>query len=315
MPYPWRIATLARTYQPLLGTVVDLRLGAKTARRAKQLHRAAVEQITRLQAIFSVFDPDSALCQLRRGQLANPPQELIEVLGLAQHWNLASEGRFNPSVGALQQKWSEASAAGTEPKADELLDIAEANQSLPFAVEGDDLQVLGDCQWLNLNAIAKGWIVDQAVAGALADGAAWVTLSAGGDVLHSGPETLNIGVENPHRPYDNEPSLFTVSLNAGALATSGGARRGVAVDDHWVSHLLDPRTGQPAEAIASATVLSATAAEADVLATILAVTSADEAISMAHELGEVAAAVVTAEGEIVCTPAWDNLRPSPTRSK
>ena len=149
---------------------------------------------------------------------------------------------------------------------------------------------------VNLNAIAKGWIVDRAAE--TVPYLQTLILDAGGDVLNVGPRAIRVGVENPKRPYDNEPPLMTVLIQNAALATSGPARRG--------DHLVDPRTGRTPTEVLSASVVAQDAATADVVATILAVGGVAEGMDFAEEVG-VAAALVDADGQPHCNDRWVSI--------
>jgi thiamine biosynthesis lipoprotein len=112
-----------------------------------------------------------------------------------------------------------------------------------------------DGRW-DPSGFVKGWAVERA-ARLLGDELDWC-VNAGGDVVVRCPtgEPFRVGVEDPR---DRSRLVAVVPLAAGGLATSGTAARG--------DHLYDPRTGTPATALASLTVVAPTLEQADVLAT------------------------------------------------
>ncbi len=147
---------------------------------------------------------------------------------------------------------------------------------------------------LDLDAIAKGYIVDRAVAAVSAAGAWSVLVNIGGDVVHQGPLPVVIGIEDPRTPYDNAPPLTRVRLAGRALATSGTARRG--------EHIRDPRTGLPSTETLSVSVIAATGLLADALATVTGVLGLDAAGTILADQ-DADALVVTAAG-VRTTPGW-----------
>jgi thiamine biosynthesis lipoprotein len=149
---------------------------------------------------------------------------------------------------------------------------------------------------LDLNAIAKGWIIDHAAV--CAGPARSLLIDAGGDILHCGAGSVAVGIENPHRPYDNEPPISVVALANKAVATSGSS--------HRVDHLVDPRTGDVPTAVTSASVVASNAATADVVATILAVGHVQEGLSFGNRLG-LAVALVDAQGELHRNKQWRSI--------
>ncbi len=140
-----------------------------------------------------------------------------------------------------------------------------------------------------------------ALASGMIDG---ITVNAGGDLLHVGEEPLVVGIENPHRPYDNEPPLVRITLQTGAVATSGGARRGWTIDGTWYSHVIDPRTGEPVDHVAQASVVAPHASRADAVATILTVMAPHEGAAFANSLGDVGFMLVGSDGSITNNGYW-----------
>lgn len=288
----------------LLGTVVDVRLRAEDAATRHATNRAIVDEISRLEAIFSVYDPHSELNLWKRGELATPSKEFIEVMSQTLRWHISSQGAFNPMSGLLSEMWNRAETRGSPPSADERCDAVASIEAPRFDVRDGNVERVGDCAALNLNAIAKGYIVDRAAELAKARfGASMVLVSAGGDLLHRGAPSSRVGIENPLRPYDNEPPVTVIDLGDAGLATSGGSRRGFHVGAQRFSHVIDPRTGEPISAQASITVVAPTAMDADVLATVLGLVKPSDAVAESESHHDVACLVIGTDGSL-----WPNAR-------
>lgn len=301
---PWRFV-----HEPLLGTVVVVDVHGPDDTVAAAADRAVVTEIRRLQAIFDVYDPTSELARWKRGAVRRPSHELCTVLAAAEQHRVVSGGRFNPAVGVLVELWRDAARAGVEPS-DARLAAASAAIARPgYRVVDGDVVIEGDVAAVDLNAFVKGWIVDRTVEVATAtvgdvDG---IVVNAGGDLRHHGGPPLVVGVENPLRPYDNEPPIDVITLQGAGLATSGRARRGHQVGDRWYAHVIDPRTGRPVDGVASITVVAADTATADVTATVLGVIPPADAIREADTAG-LACLVVGADGTVHASRAWKELR-------
>jgi len=124
--------------------------------------------------------------------------------------------------------------------------------------------------WFDPTGWVKGWAVEEASRRHLAPlltSAVAVGINAGGDLqlftADGSDRRWNVGIADPH---DRGRVLATLDIANGAVATSGTAERG--------HHILDPRTGAPATAVASATVVSDGLAQADVWATAAVVAGA-----------------------------------------
>lgn len=280
----------------LLGTVVELRVTAADEEVAERVDATVIAEIERLGAILSARDERSELRRWARGEVAEPSPELAAVLASAEEWTRRSGGAFDPRVGRLVDVWSRAAADGRVPDDDEL------GRALAVAPDGAADAPPGI---VDLSAIAKGWIVDRAAAlGGSQAGVGSLTVNAGGDLRHVGAGSIVVGIEDPRRPYDNAPPLVAVRLGPGALATSGGARRGWRIDGRWYPHVLDPRTGRPVDRVASASVLAPDAATADVVATVLTVAEIDEGLAFVEGLDGVEGLVVARDGTVSRSPGW-----------
>lgn len=293
-------------YEPLLGTVVEITVELSGTARddIDQVSESIAGEMLRLQSILSSVDPASEFSRWTRGQVDRPSEELSTVLVLASHWHSRSGGRFNPAAGVLTQRWTRAAAENATVDDAELERLAAAIAAPRWEVVGGEIRLLRDASDCTLNALAKGWIADRAAELATTvEGLVLVAVNAGGDIARRGTAPLLVGIEDPFTPFDTSPPMTVVELRAGGLATSGSARKWFDVAGTRQSHVLDPRTGRPVDGCASISVVAATAAEADVVATMLGVQPADAAVREAESLG-FACLAVDGDGAVHATDAW-----------
>ena len=301
-------ATSRGTYHPLLGTNVEVRVTAEasTSDAAQTLAVAAeaavVAEMERLQAVFTVYDADSELCRWRSGRLDEVSPELATVLAAAQHWWEVSGGAFHPAAEVLRKRWLRAEAEQQLPSNADLHAAAQRLATLPFRVDGGRVERVGDCSGVDLNAIAKGYIVDRGVAAALRQGVCDVLVNAGGDLRHVGDEAVTVGVEDP-AAVGGRP-LASVVLGDGAIATSGSVHRGFRIGGAWYGHVIDPRTARPVPDRPSTTVRATDAMTADALATVVGVLPWAEAARLLEQLPGAAALAVLAGGELRSVGEW-----------
>lgn len=307
-------------HQPLLGTVVEVRCdGPAGDDEAEAVDAAVVAEIERLERIFTVHAPGSELRRWQRGEVETPGPELTEVLAAALHWQARSGGAFNPAAGAVVALWRAAEARGVPPTPAEQAAVADVVRQPLYHLDPDGVPRLdiavdptvdlaGDRGVIDLNALAKGWIVDRALAAGrtAAPPGADLVVSAGGDLRHTGPGSAQVGIENPLRPYDNEPPIVTVEVRDAGLATSGRARRGFRIGGRWYGHVVDPRTGATADHVAGITVVAPDAATADVQATVLGLMTPAEAAARSEAEG-VACLVVAPDGTVTANDRWRSL--------
>ena len=287
---------MGRSVEPLLGTRGEVEVWVDSPDEASALEDAVIAEAERLEAIFTVFDPDSELHAFRASGTTEVP-ELLEVLTLAEHWRSRSGGAFEPQIQSLMTLWDRAEEAGSRPAPAELAAAVAALAATPVD---------------NLNAIAKGWIAERAldrVTGSV-HGIEHAWLNLGGDIVHRGTEPLTVGIEDPARPYDNVAPLATIDVCDEALATSGGARRYWTIDGVRHAKVLDPRTGMPVDRIASATVIAPSAADADVLATIGLIMDEPDFFALL-DAADTCALLVRRDGTIATSSDRFVVRPSP----
>lgn len=134
--------------------------------------------------------------------------------------------------------------------------------------------------------IGKGCAADHLVEVALASGATWAIADIGGDVRVDGTE-LSFGEFQIDVADLEGETMCGIAMESGAAATSGtGRRRWRGPLDDERHHLLDPRTGRPADTdIAAATVLAAEAWWAEAAATAVVVAGSVRGTKLLDQLG------------------------------
>ena len=253
--------SLAMAERAPLHIETGLALGAKVTLRlqhpeAPRLAALAMTEIRRLENIFSLYLPDSSLSRLNRdGQLAAPPFELLECLGLASAVHAASGGRFDPTVQPLWQAEARAREAG-RPLSDADRTAAQKVLGWPSVSMGPEAITLRPGMALTLNGIAQGYIADR-VAGLLSkEGLTRALIDTGEMVaLPEGDWPVSLAGEG-HLSLRNQSLASSAPLGM----TFGG--------DGVTSHILDPRTARPVVSSWRTVSISApTAALADALST------------------------------------------------
>jgi thiamine biosynthesis lipoprotein len=261
-PLPGLATTLPHVETGIaLGARVTLHLDHPEAPRLAAL---AMAEIRRLEAVFSLYQPDSALCRLNRdGRLPDPPLELLGCLTLAGAVHAATGGRFDPTVQPLWRAEAQATERGIP-----LTEVERAAARAVIDWSGVSLSPeeisLRPGMALTLNGIAQGAIADR-VAALLADHGLTHAL------IDTGEMVAMPGVDWPVALPDRD-----IGLRGRALATS--APFGMTFGgDGVTSHILDPEHGHPVRsAWRSITVSAHSAALADALSTALCLTKVKE---------------------------------------
>jgi len=243
--------------------------------QAKAIVARALAEVTRLERVFSLHRPDSALAMLNRdGTLPAPPFELLECLSVCGRIHTATGGRFDPTIQPLWALHATAHSQGRQPAA-EALQTALARTGWD-GVRFDAARVEFDRPGmaLSLNGIAQGYIADRVADMLRREGLTDILVNTGefralGGHPQGGawPVTLDDGTQL-HRD--------AVALRDAALASS--APHGITFDDAGsASHILDPMTGRPAPRLwRLVSVAAPQAALADALSTAFCLMTAPE---------------------------------------
>ncbi|MEZ5966173.1 MAG: DUF2271 domain-containing protein [Planctomycetota bacterium] len=292
-------------HENILGTSLRMCVHARDEQAAHQLEQAVLREIDRLAHVVSTWDADSELRRaLRSTEAVEVSPELAEVVTACDHWRERTHGAFHAGVGVLVSLWQTAVETGAEPKAE---DLAAAAASLTEPAWSFDARTRRLAPRpgtsVTVDALAKGYILEKA-SDVHVEHASLHTLEIGGDVRVRASEPRAVSVKDPRHPADNATPLAVVRVRNAAVASSGGYARGFDVGGVHHSHLLDPRTGRPCDAVLGSTVIAPDATTADALATIVSVLGPVEGIALLDSVDGSAGVVVGRDGKVCESKAW-----------
>ena len=241
--------------------------------------RRALDRVDDIEARLTVFRDTSIVSRLNRGAAAGPvavDADTVDLLTLCQRLHEDTAGAFDVTSTPLSRCWGFMRRVGCVPAA-ENLEAARARVGLRHVyVDRAHHTVHFDRAGVELNfgAIGKGWALDRIAHTLRADGVRHALLSAGRSSVRALGERgagwqINVTSPRVERP------LARVWLREGALGTSGAGEQFFEVEGKRYGHVLDPRTGWPAEGALSVTVIASQAALADALSTAFFVGGAD----------------------------------------
>ncbi len=253
-----------------MGTVWEMAVWSRERPRALWALDGAFQEVARLERLMSRFLPESQVSQLARaaGQATVPiDPDLYTLLAQAQQVAAVSDGAFDVTMGPLVALWARADLTGVLPGPAEIRFAKSLVDYRASVLDADGptavLQHAG--MSLDLGAIGKGFAVDRAVERLQAAGYTQGWVNAGGNVRFLGSWDRAVPVRDPKYP---DRAFVRLIVEEGALATSANYERGWKISGQRYGHLLDPRTGWPADSgCLSVTVCAPTAALADALST------------------------------------------------
>jgi thiamine biosynthesis lipoprotein len=268
----------------VMGTLANVTAYARdrtTAQAAVEAAYARLDDVNRLMSDYVDNSEIGRLNQCRPGQTVSLSPETFEVLQKGTEIASTSGGAFDFTCRPLVSLWKEAAKNGELPEQAaiqstfakigwEKLSLDPATKAAAPTVPG--LQV-------DLGAIAKGYALDLAIEAMQKGGATAGLVDVGGDVRvfgrRDGDKLWHIGVRHP---FQKDALYKTLALTDRAVATSGLQQRFFEIDGKRYSHIVDPRTGQPAAQVPSVTVIAADGATADAWATAFSVMTVEESL-------------------------------------
>jgi thiamine biosynthesis lipoprotein len=261
---------------------------------------------------FSRFLPDSEVSALNASSGTWQPvsSDLLEMLQQAQALSLETRGLFDPSIltdlkrvgydrsiDEIRRHGSSCARHNTPPPAarprftEVELDERHQRVRLPAGME------------IDLGGFAKGWIIEKA-AHALRAYTTACGVSAGGDIVFVGMpadgSSWNVSIEDP---LDVNNRVAELQMGAGAVATSSVAKRSWLQGGLQRHHLIDPRTGEPAQTgWLSVTVAAPRIAAAEVYAKALLIGGETEARRLLAPHPEISYYTVDRDGRVAENP-------------
>lgn len=242
------------------------------AERLPGIVSEAFDEVDRIDRLMSHYKADSALSRLNRAAARHPvivEPELFELIAEAMRYSRESDGAFDITVGPLMKAWGFFHGDGRIPSAEALaaarrrvghaqVQLRPESYSIAFDVEGLEL---------DLGGIAKGYAVDRVARLLRQRGVPAALISAGGSSIYGigappGQDAWEVAIQDP---VDPRKVARTVRIRDRAVSVSGSAGKSFESEGVIYSHIMDPRTGRPAQGTLSVTVLTTRATAGDAL--------------------------------------------------
>ena len=301
-------------YENVLGTSMQLKIFALNEKQAAIAETAAVAEIERLSKILSGYDSNSEFSKwlATSNQPITISKELFEVLFLFDQWREKTNGALDASAEIIGKVWKQAADINQLPAQQDLLSAVDQVKQIHWKLDASTLTAthLSNVP-LKLNSFAKSYIIKSAAEAAMAVAkVSGIIVNIGGDMVIAGDIHETVNISNPKADAENDAPIDQLVINNKAVATSGNYRRGELINGNWYSHIVDPRTGQPADEIISATVVAASATDAGALATAFNVMKPSESIALAATMPGVEYLIITKNGDRIESKEWKSMEVS-----
>ena len=261
-----------------MGTVIEITVLDTTEAEANNALEAGFAEINRISTQFWEGNPESPIYAFnhRSTETVTMPLEILELIARCEAYSTKLDGAFDITVGTISPLYN---FKGDSPRPPDIAMIkallpAINYQNLIIDFSKAQLGAKNHQTKIGMGAVAKGYGVDQAVAVIARQNIAGALVNAGGDLRalrRVDGQKWRIGIQDP-RQADN--ILLVIEFDSGAVATSGDYEKFFMYEGKRIHHILNPRTGLPADSCQSTTVIAPIAEQADAMATGLFVLGA-----------------------------------------
>lgn len=251
----------------VFGTLVEITVYGEDEAKARQVTNQVLKDFDELHATLHPWEPGTleringilALATPAAPAKAAMPPGVLPILQDATRLSELSEGLFNPAIGNLVRLWGFHSDT-FEPRLPDPTAVEKLVQAHPrmtdLHLEGLTLTATNPAVRVDLGGYAKGYALDLAAAYLKSQGVSHALINIGGNVMalgQKGGEPWKVGIQHPRRAG----ALAVLALQSGeAIGTSGDYQRFFEYQGKRYCHLIDPRTGWPADQAQAVTVIA-----------------------------------------------------------
>jgi len=267
---------------------------------------AAFREIERVDAKFSTYKSDSDISLINQAAGIGPvavDEETLELLKECIRISELTNGAFDISFAPLYEFWDYNDPPSRLPAHEEIMPALRKVGYYKIIVDPDrDTVFLPESGMrIDLGGIAKGYAVDRAIHALEKSGVKNALVNAGGDlrgISDNENHEWTIGIQDPS---DRSRLMGKMKLKNRAVATSGDYERFFELDGLSYSHIIDPRTGYPANDFCciGVTVMTESAMAADAIATALFVMGWKKGEELINFLPDTEALIVEIKGDLV----------------
>lgn len=293
------------------GTFIDLTIVGIPPDRAAQAAEIIENDFQQMHKTWHAWDPGPLGLvnrMLKNGESFSAPPSVLPLIQLGKSLSEQSEGLFNPAIGNLIDIWGfhrNDPSGSRPPPVEEIEHLLKQNPGMQD-IEIDGLSLRGNNPAIKLDfgAFGKGYGIDLAMERLKKMGIENAIVNAGGDLRAIGRretgEPWRIAIRNPQQngiigglEIAGDESVFT----------SGNYERNYTWQGKNYHHIIDPRTGYPAEGTLSVTVIHDNSTTADAAATALFVAGPKDWYRIAKKMGIRFVLLIAENGDLHMNPA------------
>lgn len=293
-----------RMRRTIMATQVEVMFPSYEGVDAWRAANVVLNEIQRFDRMLNIWKGEGELKKLNETACKEPvkvSKELFRMLKLSAKFYKDTEGAFDITITPLARCWGFFYRNGRMPDADEIsaaldkcgmnyVELNEEEQTVFFTREGVEITPA---------SIGKGFALDHAIHLAHQRGLKDVLLNGGfSSVLATGaPEWKDCWQIDIRNPIDHSQASARVRLYNQGFSSSGAEEQHFTHEGKTYGHIIDPRTGWPAEKVMSVNVIAPTAAHAEALSTAFYVMGVEKTLDYCENHKQIGVVMLTLPNE------------------
>ena len=287
-----------------MGSDFEITVVAITQLEADKQIAIAIGEISRIEALISSWKPTSETSNINKNAGVSPvkvSKELFNLIQRALKISNLTDGAFDISYASMDKLWKYDGSMTQMPSKDAIKKSVAKVGYKDIVVDPKNSTVFLKNKGMKIGfgAIGKGYAADNAKKLLILNGVSGGIINASGDINSWGSKpsgsSWQVAITNPL----NKNKAFAMLPIKDAVVTSGNYEKYVTFNSRRYSHIIDPRTGYPAQGIISVTVFAPKAELADALATSVFVMGVETGIDRINQLKAVECIIITDTGNII----------------
>lgn len=291
----------------LMGNQFEITVVAENKDSASVLIGLAVDEIKRIESLISSWDKLSQTSLINRNAGLIPVEvdlELYNLISRSIAISQLTDGAFDVTFASMEDVWVFDGSMTSFP--------SQSKIEKSLSKVGYENIILDDINHtvflkkkgmkISFGGIGKGYAADKAKIVLIDNGVSSGIINASGDLSiwgnQASGEVWRVAITNPF----NKKNVFAiVPLTEGSVVTSGNYEKFTVIDGEKYSHIINPKTGIPAQGIASVTVFSIKAELADALATAVFVMGSEVGLDRINQLPDTECVIIDMEGGVIAS--------------
>jgi len=285
----------------MMGTVVSVDLWSEDPEAGQLALEEVFEEAARIDRLMSTYKDESEISKINREAASGPVAAGDELFGLIRRSHdisVLTLGAFDITYDSVGQHYDFRSRQRPDEKTVEAERTHIDYQLVNLDQAAGTIEFLEDGVRINLGGIAKGYVVERGVEILRHRGVRNAIVTAGGDSRLLGDRRGRPWMVGIRDPRNDGQVAISVPLADEAISTSGDYERYFDEDGVRYHHIIQPKTGEPASGVHSASVFGPDAVMTDALSTSVFVMGVERGLILIGTLPDYESIVIDAEGRV-----------------